>query len=547
MAYIHIENLSFSYPTNSRKALEGINLSIGKGEFVCLCGTSGSGKTTLLRQLKPALTPHGRKSGAVLIDGKAVSEYSHREQSSMIGYVMQDIEAQLVTDKVWHELAFGLESLGCEQQAMRLRVAEMASYFGIQNWFHEKVCNLSGGQKQLLNLASVMAMQPEILILDEPTAQLDPIAAADFITTVSRLNRDMGITVILSEHRLEDVIPVSDRVVVLENGRKVADCTPGDIGDALEVVGSDMLSALPAPMRIWRASSSKGKCPLTVRDGRRWLTDSFNILPVNSKKLSVYSEPDDPIIELKEVRVRYEKNSADILRGLDLAVAKGTLHAVIGGNGSGKSTMLKTICFEIKPYSGKIFIDGKRIEKYKASELFGELISMLPQNPKSLFVKKSVREELEEMSGDIDAVVNFCGLENLLESHPYDLSGGEQQRTALAKVLLTKPKILLLDEPTKGMDAPFKRNFAQKLRLLCKEGVTVLLVSHDIEFCASYADVVSLLFDGCIVSTGLAKNFFAGNSFYTTAANRMSRSVFPEAVTDEDVVEEIEKAKENNS
>ena len=458
---------------------------------------------------------------------------------------MQDIEAQLVTDKVWHELAFGLESLGCEQQAMRLRVAEMASYFGIQSWFREKVCNLSGGQKQLLNLASVMAMQPEILILDEPTAQLDPIAASDFIAAVSRLNRDMGVTVILSEHRLEDVIPASDRVVVLENGRLAADGAPDEIGAALDTAGSDMISALPAPMRIWRACGSGTRCPITVRDARRWLhaqCPEIHAEPAETK--NGYPEPENAAVELKEVYFRYAKDLPDVLRGLDLTVGKATFHAVVGGNGSGKSTLLKAICAEIRPYSGKILINGKRLEKYRDSELFRGLVSALPQNPKSLFVKKSVREELEEMGGDIEAAAKFCDLEKLLDMHPYDLSGGEQQRCALAKVLMTKPEILLLDEPTKGMDAPFKRAFAAKLRQLCNEGMTVLFVSHDIEFCAAYADTVSLMFDGAVVSTGDAKGFFAGNSFYTTAVNKMCRGIFPDAVTDADVIEKIEQARE---
>ncbi len=216
----------------------------------------------------------------------------------------------------------------------------------------------------------------------------------------------------------------------------------------------------------------------------------------------------------------------------------------MGGNGSGKSTLLKAICAEIRPYSGKILINGKRLEKYRDCELFRGLVSALPQNPKSLFVKKSVREELEEMGGDIGAAAKFCNLEKLLDMHPYDLSGGEQQRCALAKVLMTKPEILLLDEPTKGMDAPFKRSFAAKLRQLCNEGMTVLLVSHDIEFCAAYADTVSLMFDGIMVSTGGAKDFFAGNSFYTTAVNKMCRGIFPGAVTDTDVIEKIEQARE---
>ncbi len=542
MAHFEIKDLSFSYPTaKGKKSLDGVNLSIEKGEYIVLCGKSGSGKTTLLRQLKSVLAPHGKKIGEILFNGTPIEKISQRDQSAKIGYVMQNPDDQIVTDKVWHELAFGLESLGCDQKTMRSRVAEMACYFGIQDWFHREVANLSGGQKQLLNLASIMAMQPEVLILDEPTSQLDPIAASDFLNTVRKINTELGTTVIITEHRLEDIFPYADRAVVMDGGRVIADDTPRNIGKLLYEQKNDMFAAMPTPVRVFYGSNGVGDCPLTVREGRTWLSKTYSepkvtALPV--KELD--DEVDSSALSLKELWFRYEKDSPDVLRGVSAEVPKGSLYAIVGGNGAGKSTTLKAVCGICKPYRGKVKVFGKAVEKYKASELFGGCLAMLPQDPKSLFVKKTVREDLAEMTKDekrIAEIAAICEIESLLGSHPYDLSGGEQQRSALAKVLLTNPKLLLLDEPTKGIDSFFKEKLAAILCKLKAQGITIVMVSHDVEFCAKYADMVSMFFDGQILTTDTPRRFFGNNSFYTTAANRMSRHVFSLAVTADDVVQ----------
>ena len=542
MAHFEIKNLSFSYPTSKGKqSLHDVSLTIHKGEYVVLCGKSGSGKTTLLRHLKSVLAPHGKKSGEILFNGVPMQQVSQRDQSAKIGYVMQNPDDQIVTDKVWHELAFGLESLGVEQKTMRARVSEMACYFGIADWFHRDVANLSGGQKQLLNLASIMAMQPEVLILDEPTSQLDPIAASDFLNTVRKINIELGTTVIITEHRLEDIFPYADRAIVMDAGRVIADDTPRNIGKLLWEQGNDMFAAMPTPVRVFYGAGGEGACPLTVREGRNWLSKAFAeapkiaAFPVDSMK----EEIEKPALFLKELWFRYEKDSPDILRGVSAEVPAGSLYAIVGGNGAGKSTTLKAICGICKPYRGSVKVFGKPINKYKSSELFGGCLAMLPQNPKSLFVKKTVREDLEEMTKDkalIGEIAAICQIESLLGSHPYDLSGGEQQRAALAKVLLTQPKLLLLDEPTKGIDSFFKETLAKILCKLKDQGVTIVMVSHDVEFCARYADLVSMFFDGQILTTDTPRRFFGANSFYTTAANRMSRHVFRNAVTAEDVV-----------
>ena len=541
MAHFHIQNLTFQYPNAARPSLDGVDLDIQKGEYVVLCGRSGSGKTTLLRHLKTVLTPYGTRSGSVLLDGIPLDRISHRDQSAKIGFVMQNPEEQIVTDKVWHELAFGLESLGVPGDIMRLRVAEMASYFGIQDWFHRDVATLSGGQKQLLNLASIMAMQPEVLILDEPTSQLDPIAASDFLNTVRKINIELGTTILITEHRLEDIYHSADRVVVMEQGRVIANDTPRNVGQLLWQQKNEMFAALPTPVRVFYQAVGEGACPLTVREGRSWLTKTFENRP-----LSV-AEPEeepalpavkDPALKLKEVWFRYEREAPDVLQGVGFSVPRGKLFAIVGGNGAGKSTLLKTICGICKPYRGTVEIMGKPVKAYRQRELYQHCLAMLPQDPKSLFVKKTVREDLEEMCREeakIAQVAETCQLLELLESHPYDLSGGEQQRAAFAKVLLTQPKILLLDEPTKGLDSFFKVQFARILRKLMETGMTIVMVSHDVEFCAEYADTVSMFFDGQILTTNTPRRFFGQNSFYTTAANRMSRCVFRNAVTAADV------------
>ena len=540
MEQLEIRNLSFSYPDAVRETIADVSFSISKGEYVLLCGNSGCGKTTLLRHLKSVLTPTGSRRGEILYNGVPLEQVDGARQASAIGYVMQNPDDQIVTDKVWHELAFGLENLGVSRETIGLRVAEMASFFGIQSWYHRDISQLSGGQKQLLNLASIMAMQPEILILDEPTAQLDPIAASDFLNTLKKINQELGITVLITEHRAEDIFPVADRVLVMERGHLAANAGPREIGHSLFDARSPLFPMLPAPMRSFYQCGGTGTAPLTVREGRNWLTDVFG-----EKKPAVRTLPPlpelpktEPALHIENVWLRYEKQSPDVLKGLTMTVPSGCLYTIVGGNGVGKSTTLRTICGASKPYRGKIQVFGKETKKYPRGELFRNCLSMLPQDPTNLFVKQNVREELEEMNPDKQAQIHaaeLCEITHLLDAHPYDLSGGEQQRVALAKVLLTNPRLLLLDEPTKGLDCGFKARFARTLKRLTGEGMTIVMVSHDIEFCAEHADIAAMFFDGQIIASGRPREFFGSNSFYTTSSNRMSRCIFENAVTAEDV------------
>lgn len=548
MAGFQIQDLSFSYPGAGQKALDGISLSIEPGEFLLLCGKSGCGKTTLLRHLKTVLSPHGERTGSVLLNGTPLEQIDLREQAARIGFVMQNPDDQIVTDRVWHELAFGLENLGCDQSTMRLRVAEMASFFGIQDWFHREISELSGGQKQLLNLASIMAMQPEVLILDEPTSQLDPIAASDFLNTIQKINRELGTTILITEHRTEEVFPAADRVVVMEQGRVTASGAPGEVAQQLYQERSPMFSALPAPVKIFYESGSSLPCPLTVREGRNWLSRLF---PQAAAVKALPPEPGVsaggvPALELKGGWFRYEKDSPDVLKDISLSVPQGSFYAIVGGNGAGKSTALKAICGICKLYRGSVRLFGRNLKAYR-DDLYQGCLTMLPQDPKCLFVKQTLREDLQEMNASqekIAEIAALCQVAHLLGAHPADLSGGEMQRAALAKVLLTKPRLLLLDEPTKGLDSFFKQSFAEILRNLCRRGITVVMVSHDIEFCAEYADLVGMFFDGQLLTSDTPRRFFGSNSFYTTAANRMSRHLFENAVTARDVVTLLKQNRE---
>ena len=533
MDILQIENLNFRYPGAERNAVDGVSFSVHSGEFMVVCGVSGCGKTTLLRLLKPELAPAGKLDGRIVYCGG-------ERTPAQIGYVLQNPDNQIVTDKVWHELAFGLENLGLPTEVIRRRVGEMANYFGIQDWFRKKTDELSGGQKQLLNLAAVMVMQPRVLILDEPTSQLDPIAASDFIATLQKLNRELGLTILLVEHRLEEVFPIADRVLLMDSGRVLVCDAPEKIGDALPD-GHPMRAALPSAVRIFRSVQVADRCPLTVREGRDFLERHFGdrrgTLPEPA-----YRHGENVAVELKNVWFRYEKDLPDVLRGTSVQVYAGEIYAVLGGNGTGKTTMLQVIAGVCKAYRGKVLIAGKQIRDYGGNSLYRGVLALLPQNPQTVFIRDTVRADLTEMlevhgvpkaerEKKILDVAEKLSIASLLDRNPFDLSGGEGQKCALAKVLLTNPGILLLDEPTKGIDAGGKLVLKDILERLKADGMTVLLVTHDVEFAAETADRCALFFDGEILSADTPMRFFGGNTFYTTAANRMARTLCPNAVT----------------
>ena len=533
MALLRFEHLSFSYPLADTRALDDVTLEIQKGEYVVLCGPSGCGKTTLLRHAKPGLLPVGAKAGETFYKEKTISQLPELTAAAEIGFVQQNPDNQIVTDFVWHELAFGLENMALPVPVIRRRVAEMAAFFGMETWFRSKTTELSGGQKQLMNLASALAMGPKLLILDEPTSMLDPLAARNLLATVQRINRELGVAILMTEHRLDEVFPAADRVVTMDRGRILSDGAPSEIARQLSASAekSRIYFGLPAAVRIFSELGETVDLPLTVRDGRRRLE---TLLP-DAEETAVPEQPETDkeekrpvILEGRELWFRYNEKSGDILRGTDVTLHEGELLCLLGGNGAGKTTLLQTLAGFRKPYRGKV-----KLAK-------GQRLCMLPQNARSLFVSDTVEKELLDSAGQDRAravkMAEKLELTPLLSRHPYDLSGGEIQRLAVGKLLLRDATALLLDEPTKGLDAYAKAELAKLLQELCREGTAILIVTHDVEFAARYAGRCALMFDGLLLSEGEPHRFFAGNRFYTTDANRIAAEHFPMDITCEEVI-----------
>ncbi|CAI6086881.1 ABC transporter ATP-binding protein [Cohnella sp. JJ-181] len=577
MEIVATQRLTFRYPDAALPALSEIDLSIGKGEFVVLCGASGSGKTTLLRHFKRELAPVGESSGIVRYDGLPLAELPDGRAAEEIGFVFQHPESQVVMDTVWHELAFAMENRGYPLVVMRQRLAELASFFGLEPLMQRSVHELSGGQTQLVNLASVLLLQPRLLLLDEPTSQLDPVAAREFVHLLRRLNEEFGVTVVASEHRLDDILPLADRLIVMEGGRIRHDGAPGDVcariwaaGDARERLYVPSVARLLAAVGA-AESPADGPLPLTVReavaaldrlasgrsgdraDGGRpfaaappdLAAGSADVAPSEdagaARQRRLFrpaarpaSDAPSDVLSCRELTYRFERELPDVLRGLSLQVREGELLAVLGGNGAGKSTLLQLMAGLRKPQRGKIAIAP------------GRRLGYLAQNPMLYFSSDTVREEFSRAAEDagykggaaaaeIARWTDAFGLGELADRHPHDLSGGQQQKLALALVLLPRPDILCIDEPTKGLDPVAKEAFAALLRQLREDGMTIVMVTHDAEFAARHADRCALLYGGEIAAEAEPPLFFGGNYFYTTAVNRAVRHRYPDAVTAEEV------------
>ena len=563
MELLQVENLTFTYPDAKKPALTDVTYTVREGTFTVLCGASGCGKSTLLHLLKKELAPFGKKSGSIRFDGTDYESLDSRVSASQIGILMQDPDSQIVTDVVWQELAFALENLGTERSVIRTRVAEMATYFGIEGWYHKRTSELSGGQKQLLNLASVMTLSPRLLLLDEPTAQLDPIAAGNFLSMLERVHRELGVTVLIAEHRLEDILPMADRVLVLTDGALTLDGTVDSLADAVRE-GHPLLAGMPAAARLWKLLGMPGNMPLSVTEGRAMLRAvcAANVTQ-NARNYATKVTLGEPTkaptdeaadsaesaASLSEVYFRYERNGKDVLRDCSVDIQKGEHFCLLGGNGSGKTTLLHIIAGILRPYAGSCRLFGKKLAAYRSGELANGITALLPQNPKDVFVTECVKEDWllackttvpeAEREETVRKTAEMLGAMHLADCHPYDLSGGEQQKAALVKVLLRKPKLLLLDEPTKGLDARYKEELLAVLKKLKDESVTVLTVTHDLDFAAVSADRVGLCFDGGVTAVKPTHEFFTENSFYTTAACRIAGKLFPGAITCEEIAEAV--------
>ncbi len=533
MELFKIEDLTFRYPETDIDVLKKISLSVNEGDIVLITGRSGCGKTTLLNHLKSSMTPAGTLSGNIYYKGRPLSDVDFKTQSKEIGYVLQNPSDQTVTDKVWHELCFGAENIGMDPEDISRRIAETSNFFDIGEWYDRDINDLSGGQKQLVNLAAVMVLGPEVLILDEPTAQLDPVSANEFLNAIYRINNELGTTIIMTEHRLESVFSHADQLVYMENGQIVYDGSPSRFYSARINEGrdpsSDFFSFLPTVMQVYYSLEESGDSPVNVRDGRKWLRDyaeRFGTLGATYHK--EYTHPfNESILELKNVYFRYDKEGRDILKSLNLQLDKGTILSVIGGNGRGKSTLLKLISGHLKPYSGKVICEKEC------------KISVLPQECVLMFSHDSVMEELTGVGGSeesIKSAVELFELNGLLARHPYDLSMGQQKCLGLAMMYLSDCDILLLDEVTGGLDPVFKNKFGNYFQELKNLGKSIISVSHDIEFCSRYSDYVGMLFNGDLIGTDRPNRFFFSNTFYTTLGARLSKGIFNDTVNSEDII-----------
>ena len=605
MALIEFNNFSFAYMNSDGtesevKSLDSINLEIDYGDFVLLCGPSGCGKTTLLTNLKKELMPAGRRSGEIKFNGTRIIDMDEISSACDIGYLFQNPDSQIVTDTVIQEIAFPLENIGLPTEEIRNRISEIVAFFGINDILHKNVNELSGGQKQLVNLCSLLVLRPHVLLFDEPMSQLDPIASYEFLSIVRRLNEEFSITVIMSEHKADSIFPFIDKAVFLKEGK--IEFVDNAHNICSEVIDDEIFeNYLPAVTKIYNSLSVKYpsliklNTPLSIREGRRCLNtihddlikisnddvDSINLnhdnLHITNKKYHSQEKSGildkislggnkNALISMNGIYFAYEKGNL-ILKNVDFELEKGDFVSLIGGNGVGKSTFLQLLVGILKPIKGKV--------KYKK----GIKLAYVHQNPMIHFSKDNVKEEFLEsileskllqnnsvgfnketyddllkMSNEefiesdvlngleFDSIefkfkelIEFFDICDLIDKHPYDCSGGEQQKIVIVKALLQNADVLVLDEPTKGLDPISSKNLANILNSLRDNGITILMTSHDLDFVANNCKRCLMLFDKDIQIDDDPKVIFAENNFYTTFVNRMVKDYVPEIVTLDDL------------
>ena len=544
MEIASVKNLTFTYNGAASYALKDITFSVKKGELVLLCGKSGCGKTTLLRMLKPELTPVGNITGEIHILSHSADNVPQRVSAEKIGFVMQSPDKQIATQRVYSELALGLESMGKQRNEILRKTAEISAYFGIERLYRKDTSHLSGGEKQLVSLASVLSCEPELMILDEPFSSLDPIAEKELAQTVVRLNRELGLTVIIASHRIDELFEYADKIAVMDSGRMLFFDKPCKC--VFSIADNPLIYALPVSARLYSDMGFKKEenCPLNIVQGRRFLSENLKPIKQNTIMYDTIENKGETALKLSQVYFRYEKTGDDIIRCASLEIQCGEIYAILGGNGTGKTTLLSLMSGVLHPYSGKIIVNGRKITKYRFGSLYRGVISAVPQEPSEMFVKDSVDEELREMLTDDNTelcqeIVVRLGLDKLYDRHPYDLSGGEQRKLAFAKALLNRPKILLLDEPTAGLDCNSRSEIIAIIKELAVNGISVVIVTHDAEFASECADRCALFFDGRIISEEGTKKFFAANSYYTTASVRLTKGITDICVTYEDILKRI--------
>lgn len=514
MEVYKVDNLSFKYKNRQEYALKGVNFDVLEGDFVLLCGKSGCGKSTLLRILKQSIAPSGELSGKVSFYGKDIQTISDKIIASDIGFVLQNPDNQIVCDDVYGELCFGMSHLGYDQAEMKKRVFEIANYFGINHFLDMDISELSGGQRQLLAIGSILCQRPKVLLLDEPTSTLDPNSIQLLMGALERINRELGITIIMSEQELDDVYPICNRVIAMGGGEIAFTANKRDVSGHLNAYeGKD---AFPVYVQAHGAFGDKD-CPGNMKEARTWFAGLDIGKPlVREQNLS----NGEVAVKARDLWLRFDKNARDVLKGVDINVHKGEFTSIFGANGSGKSTLLKVLCGLKKCYGGQVSVLGKK--------------AMVGQHPLDLLSAFTVGGEFKRRDEEL-----FCAFEigELMSRHPYDLSGGEVKRVVLTKALMLDMDVLLLDEVTGGLGEFFKERLGRVLQDRMAKGLTVVMASHDLEFCARYASTCHLLFNGSIAATGPIRDVIADNEYYTTKARILTRGIVDGVVTKREVMD----------
>lgn len=533
MAQIELHQVSYTYPMTEQPAVSDISLAVEEGDFVLLCGMTGSGKSTLLRLMKKGLCDAGVRIGELRYDDVCMDDLPERRAVCEVGFVFQDADSQIVMDTVWHELAFSLENLCLPQHVMRARIAEMAAFFGMENMMQKPVHELSGGEKKILCLASVLILRPRVLLLDEPVAALDPIAARELIEMIARIHRELGTTIVIAEHRLAEVLPLVTQMVYLENGRI---CASGSADTVCQTIWDRAPLLLPDIPALY-FKDPHGSMPKDVHSARKYLQNMQFTVKEREEEI-----PGERIFSLRGVDFFYHAKERSVLHGLELFLQKGESLAILGGNGAGKSTLLKNMARILTPAHGSIALHGKKIKSYPRDEFYRR-VGYLAQNPRLYFTRDTVRDELLRAAQEVSAteekteqMIARFRLEPLLSRHPAELSGGQQEQLALALVLLAEPEILLLDEPTSGLDAMAKETLLEVFSAQRRAGVTLMFVTHDMEFASRAATRCVMLFGGEITASAPPREFFTEHYFYTTPLRRALRDRAPGALCAEDLM-----------
>lgn len=531
MQSVSVNGFYYKYANAQAFALQNIDFTLESGDFCVICGKSGSGKSTLLKTLAPQITENGDIYGDVLLFGESAFDISPKDAAQTVAFVGQSAESSIVCEKVWQELAFGLESLSTDESEMHSRIAEVASYFGLQNCFENDVDTLSGGQKKILTIAAAMTLKPKILLLDEPLSSLDGKSASELISLLIRINRELGVTVIVAEHNFTELLGVCTHLLMLSGGESEWFGKPKDIGEYISQSGD--LSLLPTQLKVWNAALRQYPATLSVAECKSAVADYCGKNNYNEIICENEQEFTQIAAKVQNVCYKYDKNEPFVTDGLTLTLHYGCITALLGENAAGKSTLLKLIYGSIKPTLGKITLYSKDGKPQKSR------VAIMPQDVRIGFTHFLVYDELHAVTKDenmLESVMSLCRLTELQYRNPMDLSGGEQKRLALALMLLSGADILLLDEPTSGLDREFCRELCDILKRLQNSGKAILITSHDMDFCAECADVCAFMFRGKITAISEPHRFFRQNMLYTTAAARIAGSSIANAVTDSELI-----------